>query len=83
MNKNIRMPLIIINSDDKLLALINNSFYEVFVTFKEWELVLDLSKDIDQKEENGEIISLGYDQDKKVVFCLFENKKLMKVKVPE
>ena len=83
MNKNIRIPLIIINSDDKLLALINNSFYEVFVTFKEWELVLDLSKDIDQKEENGEIISLGYDQDKKVVFCLFENKKLMKVKVPE
>ena len=81
--KNIPLPLIIKDSNDKLFIFVNKLFYEVYVTFKEWELLIDMNKGKFKKGENVGIISCGYDSTQKILFCLFENGRLLKISLGE
>ena len=81
--KNITMPLIIQDTSDKLLIFINKVLYEVYVTFKEWENIIDLNKEKYKKFDNLELISYGYDTKLKILFCLFENRKMVKISLQD
>ena len=78
-NRNITIPFIFKDSNDKLFIFINKSLYEAYITFKEWELVIDLNKLVDKKDKESNIISFEYDNDMKLMFCLFDNGKLLKI----
>ena len=78
--KNITMPLIIKDSNDKLIIFINKILYEVYVTFKEWDNICDLNKG---KTKNSEIITYGYDNNEKLIFCLLENGRLVKLSIKQ
>jgi len=77
--RNVAIPFIFEDSNDKLLIFINKILFEVYLTFKEWKLVLDLNKLVDKEEKDAEVVSFGYDSNMNIIFCLFNNGKLMKI----
>ena len=78
-NRNITIPFNFKDSNDKLFIFINKLLYEVYITFKEWELVVDLNKLVDKEDREANIISFEYDSNMKLIFCLFDNGKLIKI----
>ena len=78
-NRNITIPFNLKDSNDKLFIFINKLLYEVYITFKEWELVVDLNKLVDKEDREANIISFEYDSNMKLIFCLFDNGKLIKI----
>ena len=78
-NRNITIPFNFKDSNDKVFIFINKLLYEVYVTFKEWELVVDLNKLLDKEDIEANIISFEYDSNMKLIFCLFDNGKLLKI----
>ena len=56
----------------------NMSSHNVYLTFRDWDNIYDLNKG---KMKNAEIISYGYDNKEKNLFCILENGRLVKLNI--